>query len=561
MNCNCGCGGSLPCGCCEGVEILTPATTGNRPGLDAIEYRAGTHGTFLETMKARLAGSEFSSIAGLKTRNTSDPSMALLDAWATVGDVLTFHQERIANEGYLRTATERRSVLELARLVGYALRPGVAASVYLAYTLDKPIAIPALIEKPQLAPEPQDPLVTIPEGSRAQSVPGPGELPQSFETSDDLTTRFAWNNLQVRLNRPQKIDADTRVIYLKGLPLLKPGDPILIIASPPDLFRIETVTPDAANDRTKVTFRPWLEIELPPEPSGALIDAVEAIVNRFSAAERFGIVRTSKSGREVLALLDRLRRMTSGGSTAEELKKTLEQEDIPNLKELHQAAIAGKFTRVEPWVRLLIEELEIALLGRSRRRTAVNGNGGPTNTVFNLTAVLPALGKPPSIPPKDPQDLARSVGGSLGSTTDIAPQLLVSLRPELKTILYKAWENVPVTAAPAFEAHSFKVRASIFAHNAPLEPVRNTTGVITGSREWSLQVPGTVTNEAFEIVLGQDGEGASSANIIIGDNSTGFVALDADAVSIDFPAANDRVDVTINRTATDGRIRFIFRFR
>ena len=46
--------------------------------------------------------------------------IALLDAWATVGDVLTFYQERIANEGYLRTATERRSVLELARLVGYA---------------------------------------------------------------------------------------------------------------------------------------------------------------------------------------------------------------------------------------------------------------------------------------------------------------------------------------------------------------------------------------------------------------------------------------------------------
>ena len=60
----------------------------------------------------------------------------MLDAWAAVADVLTFYQERIANEGYLRTATERRSVLELARLVGYQPRPGVASSVYLAYTLD-----------------------------------------------------------------------------------------------------------------------------------------------------------------------------------------------------------------------------------------------------------------------------------------------------------------------------------------------------------------------------------------------------------------------------------------
>jgi hypothetical protein len=39
--------------------------------------------------------------------------------------------------GYLCTATERRSVLELARLLGYKLRPGVAATVYLAYTMDE----------------------------------------------------------------------------------------------------------------------------------------------------------------------------------------------------------------------------------------------------------------------------------------------------------------------------------------------------------------------------------------------------------------------------------------
>src|SRR5260221_13654608 len=94
----------------------------------------------------------------LTTRDVSDPSIAMLDAWATVADVLTFYQERIANEGYLRTATERRSILELARLVGYNLRPGVSASVYLAYTLEDGAAE-----------------TTIPVGSRSQSLPGAGE--------------------------------------------------------------------------------------------------------------------------------------------------------------------------------------------------------------------------------------------------------------------------------------------------------------------------------------------------------------------------------------------------
>src|SRR5712691_3834686 len=94
-------------------------------------------------------------LQGLTTRDQSDPAIAMLAAWATVADVLTFYQERIANEGYLRTATERRSLLELARLVGYVLRPGVAASVFLAYTLEK------------------GPNVTILPGNRAQSVPDP----------------------------------------------------------------------------------------------------------------------------------------------------------------------------------------------------------------------------------------------------------------------------------------------------------------------------------------------------------------------------------------------------
>jgi predicted phage baseplate assembly protein len=557
MSCNCGCGGTLPCGCCEGVEILTPATIGNRPGLDAIEYRAGTHGTFLETMKARLTGSGFSSLSNLKTRNSGDPAIALLDAWATVGDVLTFHQERIANEGYLRTATERRSVLELARLVGYELRPGVAASVYLAYTLDKPVTIPALIEKPQLAPEPEDALVTIPEGSRAQSVPGPGELPQSFETSDDLEARYAWNNLQVRLKRPQKIDADTRVIYLKGLPLLKPGDPLLIIASPPNLFRIVTVTPDAANDRTKVTFRPWLELELPPEPSAALVDDVADVVKKFSVAERFGVVRTSRSGRDVLAQLDRLRKLEAAGATADELKSTLADEVLPRLNELQRAAVAGKFTRVEPWVRGIVDELEAALGGRTDKRPTIERAAAPAKSAVDLTAVLPALTKPKSVPPREP---SRTAGAALGTNTDVAPQVLASLRPELKPILYKAWENVPVTLPPTFEVHAFKVRASVFGHNAPLEPVRNTAGIITSTKEWDLRIPGPITTESFEIVLGQEPDGGFLANVTFDEDSTGFVALEGETTSIAFPNASQKVEVTMTRLQNDERITFVFNF-
>ena len=139
------------CGCCEGIQQLTPLSIANRPGLNALVYRAGTHASFLETMLAQLSkmklrlgdlgiplpatadpNTPIYPLRGLTTRDESDPAIAMLDAWATVADVLTFYQERIANEGFLRTATEHRSLLELARLVGYALRPGVASSVFLA---------------------------------------------------------------------------------------------------------------------------------------------------------------------------------------------------------------------------------------------------------------------------------------------------------------------------------------------------------------------------------------------------------------------------------------------
>ncbi|MGX2041051.1 putative baseplate assembly protein [Methylocaldum sp. MU1018] len=262
-----------PCGCCEGIEKLTPLATADRPGLGALRYRIGTHAAFLETMLARLSnlclGSEEACREGtglyplqnLKTRERSDPAVALLDAWATVADVLTFYQERIANEGYLRTATERRSILELAKLVGYELRPGVASSVFLAYTLDD-----------NFKEE-----VIIPKGAKSQSVPGPGELPQSFETGEALKARARWNNLKPRLTQPQtaasikndpRPDVEPTVhgprVYLKGINTnLKPNDPLLIDfgdSNPfhsrnPVFFRVTEVHADAAADRTLVTLR------------------------------------------------------------------------------------------------------------------------------------------------------------------------------------------------------------------------------------------------------------------------------------------------------------------
>jgi len=207
------------CACCTGLEAETPRQLHNAPGLPAIAYRVGRHGDFRASMLARLSSSDHPALEKLTTRDADDFSIALCDAAATMLDVLSFYQERIANESYLRTAVERRSVLELARLIGYEPAPGVAASAWLAFTIQ---------EAPGLVGQVQPPSA-VPVGTRVQSVPGPDEQPQTFETTEPIDARAEWNALGVRTRTTWIPDRDYD-LYLDGVATgLAPGDAILIV--------------------------------------------------------------------------------------------------------------------------------------------------------------------------------------------------------------------------------------------------------------------------------------------------------------------------------------------
>lgn len=255
------------CGCCEGISVESPAAVINRPGLSAIAYRVGTHSQFNETLLARLSASRQRALDGLTTRDTDDYSIALLDAWATVGDVLTFYQERIANEAYLRTAKERLSVLELARLINYQLNPGVAASTYLAFTLeDAPGALGQTLATGTAA---DVGLTTLPPtiidiGTKVQSVPGPGEKAQIFESVEKIDARPQWNALKARTTKQVPPALGDTVVYLAGLSTnLKLGDILLFVGEERlkdkasgvwDVRRITSVEIETDADRTKVSL-------------------------------------------------------------------------------------------------------------------------------------------------------------------------------------------------------------------------------------------------------------------------------------------------------------------
>ncbi len=233
----------------------------NRPGLAKLRYRLGKHGHFLKRMLGRLASYEIPDgpyqghrpLQPLTTREGTDPAIGLLDGWATVADVLTFYQERIADEGFLRTAVERRSVLELARSISYELNPGVSASAHLALTVDDSAGAAGR--------------AFVPLGTKVLSIPGQDERPQVFETHEALEARAEWNVLlpvTVERKMPFAKPEGMTEIHLEGVSTgLQPGDPILFVDEHREVyfgserwdFRIlNTVEPNARAGYTRVAW-------------------------------------------------------------------------------------------------------------------------------------------------------------------------------------------------------------------------------------------------------------------------------------------------------------------
>jgi len=267
--------GSEACGCCDGIAAETPQGLFNRGGLSAIAYRIGDYAQFRASLHASLSSSRFAPLAQLRTRADDDFTIGLIDAFACAADVLTFYQERIANESYLRTAVERLSLQEMGKLIGYRLRPGVAAETWLAFTLETPPAPPS-----NLAPEPGSFVTGVPAklaldaGLKVQSVPGPGEKPQTFETVEPLAdARPAWNAMRPWLAEIRKPGSGDTGAYFAGVRNnLKPGDALVILGDEyiarTDLnkwnFRfVNTVELQSDADRTYVTWTSGLDAIAP----------------------------------------------------------------------------------------------------------------------------------------------------------------------------------------------------------------------------------------------------------------------------------------------------------
>jgi uncharacterized phage protein gp47/JayE len=250
--------GTSACGCCAGPRPVTPLPVSNRPALSAVGYRVGDYAAFRQAMLqaiprvgAELAGQlglPGSPLAGWTTRRPDDLGIALLELWAVVGDILTFYQERIANEAYLRTALHRDSVRRLAAMLDYRPHPGVAADTVLAFTLEPGAT------------------VQVPVGLRAQSVPAQGQTPQTFETVEAIAADHLLNRVrlfpQPVLDNPLA-DGRTSGMLTARSAVPAPGDRLVLFPAKgqpfaaPEEKTIQAV--ESADGRTVLTWSPAVQ--------------------------------------------------------------------------------------------------------------------------------------------------------------------------------------------------------------------------------------------------------------------------------------------------------------
>lgn len=181
------------------------------------------HGALKARMLARIGSVEIDGerpLDRLSTRDSDDPAIALIDAFAGSLHILAYSAARLSDDSSILRTSDRDALAYLTRMLGYEPRPALSASTTLAFTVSD------LVGGPTRA--------TVPAGTRIASVPGQDEKPQTFETDSDLDARAEWNALKPVVPKAiPAISLTTASITISGTgTTAKVGDPILVYLSP-----------------------------------------------------------------------------------------------------------------------------------------------------------------------------------------------------------------------------------------------------------------------------------------------------------------------------------------
>jgi hypothetical protein len=295
MNCNCADNSICPC-----EQFVHPAPISNVASLDHISYRIGDYTTFREALLRALPGEASLSsgtIDGAKGSATSpgggnvarmwrpgaggDLAVQMIEWWAYLADILTFYNERIASQAYLRTADQAITVNRLVRLLGYRPRPGIGATGTLAALMKGTTPF------------------TLPQGFQIQSKPGPGEQPQIFELETQttvglpsLTTVYPEPVFGIKMGVDSN-NLPTLTIFATGvLSSVKQFDEFLV-RSTPDISPVEYFfgTVQAVAPCKDTSGNTYTKLVLSQKTTSASINAPFGVQN---SASNYQLLRTTQ---------------------------------------------------------------------------------------------------------------------------------------------------------------------------------------------------------------------------------------------------------------------------
>jgi hypothetical protein len=293
-----------PCGPPQDPQVIS-----NPPGLSQISFRVDDFTGFRRALLRPLPSEQ--AIVTWRPA-PGDLGLQVLEWWAYLGDVLTFYNERIANESYLRTATQASSLANLVALLGYQPAPGIAATgsvaaMRTAAQPNEPLVIPAGMQLSSAATS-GVPVQTFEVGATASftgvsSVPATLPPDTAFVTNSDGTPQSVLLAGQVSGVKPD----DQLLLVEQGFAGADDNWSLVTVGSPPGQS-VEPVTPqrDPASGapNTLITFSaggwgptpvPAQDVDAPPQV-GSVSQSTSYRLVRPTAAAALWNADSSPSG-------------------------------------------------------------------------------------------------------------------------------------------------------------------------------------------------------------------------------------------------------------------------
>lgn len=110
-------------------------------------------------------------------RSEADLGMMLVELFSATADNLSYMQDRVANEAFLTTASQRRSVARHLALIGYQMDDGASAYTWLQFQVNSPQSLPAGFKVSNNPSASDDPVIVFETLIDAQLDPSCNQMP------------------------------------------------------------------------------------------------------------------------------------------------------------------------------------------------------------------------------------------------------------------------------------------------------------------------------------------------------------------------------------------------